>query len=167
MLKKNYDEKCDVWSCGVILHILLCGYPPFRGKTEKEILEKVETGYFSLSGPEWKTVSSKAKMLLKLLLTYEAKERVSAEQALNHSWIQIHTKIEAVTHRDAQLALQALRNFHVSFAPESADRPQAAAGGVPVHREPVPDAAGHPQVQGRVQLLRPQRRRQHHAGGAA
>lgn len=54
VLKKNYDEKCDIWSCGIILHILLCGYPPFRGKHEKEILEKVEIGYFSLSGPEWK-----------------------------------------------------------------------------------------------------------------
>jgi len=102
-----------VWSCGVILHILLSGYPPFRGKNEKEILEKVETGYFSLSGPEWKSVSREAKLLLKQLLTYEARERITAEQALNHTWIQIQIKMEFVTHHDAQLALQALRNFHV------------------------------------------------------
>lgn len=44
---------------------MLCGYPPFRGKNEKEILEKVEVGYFSLSGPEWKSVSRDAKLLLK------------------------------------------------------------------------------------------------------
>ena len=49
----------------MILHILLGGYPPFRGKNEREILEKVEIGYFSLNGPEWKTVSREAKLLLK------------------------------------------------------------------------------------------------------
>ena len=79
VLKKNYDEKCDVWSCGVILHMLLCGYPPFRGKHEREILEKVEIGYFSLSGPEWKTISREAKLLLKSMLTYNPAERISSE----------------------------------------------------------------------------------------
>jgi calcium-dependent protein kinase len=42
VLKKKYDEKCDIWSCGVITYILLCGYPPFNGKSEAKILEKVE-----------------------------------------------------------------------------------------------------------------------------
>ncbi len=42
----EYDEKCDVWSCGVILYILLCGYPPFSGKSEQEILDKVRKGKF-------------------------------------------------------------------------------------------------------------------------
>jgi calcium-dependent protein kinase len=79
VLKKNYDEKCDIWSCGIILHILLSGSPPFRGKNEKEILEKVEFGIFSLSGPEWKSVSREAKLLLKQLLTYNPKERINAE----------------------------------------------------------------------------------------
>ena len=46
MLVKNYNEKCDVWSCGVILYILLCGYPPFTGKSEEEILKNVKVGKF-------------------------------------------------------------------------------------------------------------------------
>lgn len=45
VLNKSYDEKCDVWSCGVILYIMLSGYPPFRGSNEKEILNKIRTGH--------------------------------------------------------------------------------------------------------------------------
>eukprot|EP00347_Sterkiella_histriomuscorum_P016451 403353126 len=115
VLKKNYDEKCDIWSCGVILHIMLCGYPPFRGKNEKEILEKVEVGYFSLSGPEWKAVSREAKLLLKQMLSYVPKDRITAEQSLNSTWIQIQSKVEIVTLREAQNALKALRNFNIDI----------------------------------------------------
>lgn len=46
VLVKNYNEKCDVWSCGIILYILLCGYPPFTGKSEEDILKKVKVGKF-------------------------------------------------------------------------------------------------------------------------
>jgi calcium-dependent protein kinase len=73
------------------LHILLCGYPPFRGKNEKEILEKVEIGYFNLNGPEWKNVSREGKILLKQMLTFDPKDRISAEKALSHQWINICT----------------------------------------------------------------------------
>jgi calcium-dependent protein kinase len=47
VLSYKYNEKCDVWSCGVILYILLCGYPPFTGKNEKEIIDKVKKGKFN------------------------------------------------------------------------------------------------------------------------
>jgi calcium-dependent protein kinase len=49
-LKKNYDEKCDLWSIGVILYILLCGYPPFNGANDKQIIEAVLKGKFTLDG---------------------------------------------------------------------------------------------------------------------
>lgn len=87
VLKGDYNEKCDLWSIGVILYILLSGKPPFDGNDDKEIVNSVRIGTYSLSGPEWKNISSEAKDLIKRMLEYEVGKRISAEQALNHPWI--------------------------------------------------------------------------------
>lgn len=87
VLKKNYDEKCDLWSIGVILYILLCGYPPFNGANDKQIIEAVLKGKFTLDGnlyshynsePEWDEVSEEAKDLVRKLLTFDPAKRISA-----------------------------------------------------------------------------------------
>lgn len=78
VLKKNYDQKCDLWSCGVILYILLCGYPPFNGESDKKIIEAVLKGKFTIDEPEWAEVSPEAKDLVKKLLMYEPDKRISA-----------------------------------------------------------------------------------------
>ena len=87
VLKENYDEKCDIWSCGVILYILLCGYAPFSGENDDKILEKIKIGKYSFPKEEWDYVSSDAKDLIKHLLEYNPNKRYSANDALKHPWL--------------------------------------------------------------------------------
>ena len=68
VLKGKYNEKCDLWSCGVILYIILCGKPPFPGKTDKEIIENVKKSVYNFKYKEWDFISDEAKDLVKKLL---------------------------------------------------------------------------------------------------
>ena len=86
VLEGNYDEKCDVWSCGVILYIMLCGYPPFNGETDDDILVAVKKGKFDFPKEEWSSVSKEAIDLIKGMLTYEPNKRLSALDCMTQSW---------------------------------------------------------------------------------
>eukprot|EP00438_Fugacium_kawagutii_P007277 Skav234425 [mRNA] locus=scaffold1656:141812:156149:- [translate_table: standard] len=87
VLAGNYDQLSDLWSCGVIMYVLLCGYPPFFGDTDSEVLAKVRLGNFNFNPADWKNVSEDAKTLIRHLLKMNPKDRYTAEQALNHEWI--------------------------------------------------------------------------------
>ena len=80
----EYNEKCDIWSCGVILYILLCGRPPFDGENDDEILENVSKGIYKISGPIWSRVSSEGIDLVRKMLTFEPEKRIAATIALAH-----------------------------------------------------------------------------------
>mmetsp|Transcript_88888 Transcript_88888/g.252011 ORF Transcript_88888/g.252011 Transcript_88888/m.252011 type:complete len:494 (+) Transcript_88888:71-1552(+) len=82
-----YDHKCDLWSCGVIMYILLSGRPPFAGKRQVDVVRKVAKGSWGFRGDEWKDVSKSAKDLVTLLLQRDPCNRPAAEQALEHRWI--------------------------------------------------------------------------------
>lgn len=115
VIKKNYDSKCDIWSCGVILFVLLSGHPPFNGDDEKEIMEKVSTGVYKLEGPGWLGVSEEAKDFVKLLMTFDPKQRPDAETCLSNKWINLFNE-EFKTNIDkktARLALDNLRTFRI------------------------------------------------------
>lgn len=87
VIKKNYDEKCDIWSLGVILYILLCGYPPFSGDNDDEILAAVRNGNLVFDDEDWHSISAPAKDLIKKMLIMDPKERFGADQCLAHEWI--------------------------------------------------------------------------------
>ena len=89
VLKERYDEKCDVWSCGIILYILLCGYPPFNGNTNVEIFHAIQNQNPTFTGEEWEDITSEAKDLIKLMLKKNPNERWSAEQCLKHKWFKM------------------------------------------------------------------------------
>ena len=86
VLKKKYNEKCDLWSCGVIMYILLSARPPFGGNDDIDIMERVAIGEYDLESPPFDKLSKNALDLIKKLLTMDINERISAEQALNHPW---------------------------------------------------------------------------------
>jgi calcium-dependent protein kinase len=87
VLSSAYDNKCDLWSVGVILYIMLCGYPPFQGKNDAEVLQKVSSGFYEFRSQDWRYVSDDAKVLVTCLMKKSSADRFSAEQALRHVWI--------------------------------------------------------------------------------
>ena len=91
IIKGNYDEKCDIWACGVILYILLAGYPPFNGNTDKEVYNLITNIKYDFEKERWKNISKYAKELIKNMLT-PAKNRLSAKQVLASKWLEVKLK---------------------------------------------------------------------------
>lgn len=88
VLSRNYTEKCDIWSCGVIMYILLTGRPPFNGANEEEIMKKIQGGTYDMKKYPWGIISEEAKDLLKSLLQVDPEKRYTAEAALRHPWFE-------------------------------------------------------------------------------
>jgi len=95
VLQANYGEKCDIWSCGVISFILLCGYPPFSGNTDPQILAKVKEGSFEFRSPEWDGISSGCKNLITQMLTLDVSCRPSAAELLQNPWLTFKSQPDA------------------------------------------------------------------------
>ena len=108
VLKGEYNEKCDIWACGVIFYILLCGYPPFNGETDDEIYEAVLSGKFQFPEEDWGQVSQDAKDLIKKMLTKDPKKRISALYSMQDVWFK---KNEEKSEYDKKLAKKVLNNM--------------------------------------------------------
>ena len=84
VIKNEYTEKCDIWSAGVIMYIMLCGFPPFSGNSDKEILHKVSIGRYNFPSPEWDNISYEAKDFIEKAMNINENLRLSAREALAH-----------------------------------------------------------------------------------
>ncbi|XP_058101662.1 phosphoenolpyruvate carboxylase kinase 1 [Magnolia sinica] len=84
---RDYNEKIDVWSAGVILYIMLAGIPPFYGDSAAEIFEAVLRANLRFPTRIFRAVSSSAKDLIRRMLCKDVSKRFSAEQVLRHPWI--------------------------------------------------------------------------------
>lgn len=84
---EGYDKSVDLWSIGVIVYIILCGFPPFHHENNALLFELIMSGKFGFPDPYWTNVSAQAKDFVKKLLSVDVHGRMSAEQALKHPWI--------------------------------------------------------------------------------
>ncbi|KAG2383357.1 hypothetical protein C9374_004694 [Naegleria lovaniensis] len=83
----GYDASVDMWSIGVILYILLCGFPPFYSENTPELFEQIINGDYDFPSPYWDKVSDSAKDLIRHLLVVNPKKRFTPDQTLSHPWI--------------------------------------------------------------------------------
>jgi len=112
VLKREYNEKCDMWSIGVVLYVLLSGTPPFPGNNDKEILKAVAKGAYDFDGDEWNNISEDAKDLINKLLTYDPVKRISAKEALEHKWFETASHLDTkVDEEKMRKNLQNLKGF--------------------------------------------------------
>ncbi len=79
VLAGYYNEKCDIWSLGVIMYIMLCGYPPFNGNNDNDILKAVQSGEFSFPEEDWQVISEDAKDLIRQMLVKDYKHRLTGK----------------------------------------------------------------------------------------
>ena len=86
VLKNKYDQKCDIWSCGVIMYLLLCGKFPFSGKSEEEITKKILFGKLNFNSKQFQNVSESAKDLIIKCLNKDKNKRITVKQALHHEF---------------------------------------------------------------------------------
>lgn len=114
VLESDYNEKCDIWSCGCILYVLLVGYPPFQGETTEELFSKIKKGDYKMRGEEWDIISDDAKDLVKLMLNKDYKNRISAQDCLNHPFLKENKvlNINSKSFREMKLVMKNLKNFH-------------------------------------------------------
>jgi len=84
---ENYSSQVDLWSIGVIVYILLCGFPPFYGDNDAQMFRKIKAGSYKFLSPYWDPISADAKDFVSVLLVVDPKKRLDCKAALNHRWL--------------------------------------------------------------------------------
>uniref|UniRef100_A0A8B9KFT7 calcium/calmodulin-dependent protein kinase n=1 Tax=Astyanax mexicanus TaxID=7994 RepID=A0A8B9KFT7_ASTMX len=108
--KDPYGKPVDIWACGVILYILLVGYPPFWDEDQHKLYQQIKAGAYDFPSPEWDTVTPEAKNLINQMLTINPAKRITADQALKHPWVCQRSTVASMMHR--QETVECLRKFN-------------------------------------------------------
>ncbi|OWF52097.1 calcium/calmodulin-dependent protein kinase type II delta chain-like isoform X8 [Mizuhopecten yessoensis] len=108
--KDPYGKPVDIWACGVILYILLVGYPPFWDEDQHRLYAQIKAGAYDYPSPEWDTVTPEAKNLINSMLTVNPAKRINATEALKHPWICQRERVASVVHR--QETVDCLKKFN-------------------------------------------------------
>lgn len=108
--KEPYGKPVDIWACGVILYILLVGYPPFWDEDQHRLYAQIKAGAYDYPSPEWDTVTPEARNLINSMLTVNPAKRITAAEALKHPWICQRERVASVVHR--QETVDCLRKFN-------------------------------------------------------
>ncbi|XP_028983011.1 calcium/calmodulin-dependent protein kinase type II delta chain isoform X10 [Betta splendens] len=108
--KDPYGKPVDMWACGVILYILLVGYPPFWDEDQHKLYQQIKAGAYDFPSPEWDTVTPEAKNLINQMLTINPAKRITADQALKHPWVCQRSTVASMMHR--QETVECLRKFN-------------------------------------------------------
>uniref|UniRef100_A0A8C2X0Q9 calcium/calmodulin-dependent protein kinase n=1 Tax=Cyclopterus lumpus TaxID=8103 RepID=A0A8C2X0Q9_CYCLU len=108
--KDAYGKPVDMWACGVILYILLVGYPPFWDEDQHRLYQQIKAGAYDFPSPEWDTVTPEAKDLINKMLTINPAKRVTATDALKHPWICQRSTVASMMHR--QETVECLKKFN-------------------------------------------------------
>eukprot|EP00891_Asterochloris_glomerata_P005079 jgi/Astpho2/5079/Aster-08016 len=87
VLRRRYSSQADIWSCGVILYILLCGVPPFWGESEQQIFDSILKGHLDFTSDPWPHISHEAKDCVRQMLTQDPRKRADANRVLQHEWM--------------------------------------------------------------------------------
>uniref|UniRef100_A0A8C9TEB7 calcium/calmodulin-dependent protein kinase n=1 Tax=Scleropages formosus TaxID=113540 RepID=A0A8C9TEB7_SCLFO len=108
--KDPYGKAVDLWACGVILYILLVGYPPFWDEDQHRLYQQIKAGAYDFPSPEWDTVTPEAKDLINKMLTINPAKRITASEALKHPWISHRSTVASCMHR--QETVECLKKFN-------------------------------------------------------
>ncbi len=127
VIRGSYDEKCDIWSCGVLMYMMLSGLPPFYGANRKEVMAKISKGKFSFKSKIWTLISKEAKDLIEKMLTVDPEARPSCREVLNHPWF----LKEEIVKINTAIYLENMNRYEV---------------GLETHPEPVSAGAGDPHL---------------------
>lgn len=114
---KVYHTECDNWSLGVLVYILLAGYPPFYAKNRQELFKMIRQAKYVFDSPYWDVVSDPAKDLVRKILVVDPKKRYTAKDILAHPWVngEVASKQNISANKEQLKIANARRHLRAAF----------------------------------------------------